>query len=161
MKKLKVPVVEVYATMNVRLSSISSVTSISQYRMAKSIFGNAFSDTSFTRADMKQAWLKCDMDQSFALHYNSIMIGFVLIQTDPRCHYISYIAIDNEWKGNGLGTTLMKHVMEKALSEGKSLEVVPLLETIQWYKNLGFKQLRNHLYVFHRHGTRRQLKGIH
>lgn len=160
MKKLKRPLLEVHSTMDVHLSTIR-LTSISDYRMAKSIFGNAFSDTFFTRADMKQAWLKCNMDHSFALYSNDIMVGFVLIQMDPRCHYISYIAIDTEWTGRGLGTALMKHVMEKALSEGKSLEVVPLLETIQWYKSLGFKQLRNHLYVFHRHGTRRQLKGIH
>jgi ribosomal protein S18 acetylase RimI-like enzyme len=138
-------------------------TNIHEYRMAKSIFANAFTHTSFTRADMIRAWVNCDRTQSLAFYSSRSkeMIGFILIQTcDPGKSYIKYLAIGEKWRGYGLGTIVMKRIMRFYQSKGISLEVIPLLPVLSWYQSLGFKMSHKYTYYFHRYGTRSQTKAL-
>lgn len=140
-------------------------THIDEYRTSKSIFANAFTNTSFTRTDMIQAWSNCDPRYSSALYdtATNTMVGFVLIHPSierANTLYISYIALDEKWRGSGYGTAIMKSLMRFYQGMRMDIEVVPLISTLEWYKSLGFKKADKHLYVFHRHGTRSQTKFL-
>jgi ribosomal protein S18 acetylase RimI-like enzyme len=134
-----------------------------EYRTIKSIFANAFTHTSFTRADIIRAWSNCDPRHSSALYdtATNTMMGFILIRpTNPDTLYISFMAIDEKWRGGGHGTAIMKSLMQFYQDKKLNLEVVPVISTLKWYKSLGFKRANKHLYVFHHHGTREQAKHL-
>ena len=138
-------------------------TDIHEYRMAKSIFANAFTHTSFTRADIIRAWANCDRTQSLAFYStrSKEMIGFILIQaSDSGKSYITYLAIGEKWRGYGLGTIVMKRIMRIYQNKGITLEVIPLLPVVSWYQSLGFKMSHKYTYYFHRYGTRSQTKFL-
>lgn len=138
-------------------------TNIHEYRMAKSIFANAFTHTSFTRANIIRAWANCDRTQSLAFYStrSQEMIGFILINASySGKSYITYMAIGEKWRGYGLGTIVMKRIMRIYQTKGISLEVIPLMPVLSWYQSLGFKMSHKYTYYFHRYGTRSQTKAL-
>lgn len=136
---------------------------IHEYRMAKSIFANAFTNTSFTRENIIRAWANCDRTQSLAFYStrSKEMIGFILINaSNSGKSYITYLAIGEKWRGYGLGTIVMKRIMRIYQNKGITLEVIPLLPVVSWYQSLGFKMSHKYTYYFHRYGTRSQTKFL-
>lgn len=90
------------------------------------------------------------------------MVGFMLASYHKRSGasmYIDYFAILPEYRGNGIGSTIILNLLRKIYSDGGSLHLRPDSKALaEWYERMGFYRSVRKYYVFHSYGTRNQLK---
>ena len=127
------------------------------YRDAKNLFKRTFK---IPYADFIVSWNERSTPDSFSIFYENRFIGFVIAsyhRSSGSNMYIDYIALDPEYRGNGIGSTLLRMLVEKCYRENRSVHLYPERKDIlSWYARHGFNQTINGHYVFHSYSTRKQ-----
>ena len=91
------------------------------------------------------------------------IIGFILASYHAKNHenmYIDYIAFEPAARGKGLGTKLLRDILQTKFQQRSSVHLSPANDAlVDWYVKHGFNKSTERYYVFHSYGTRNQVKG--
>ena len=132
----------------------------SHYECVKGVFKAAFDQEKYPEDDLKVSWDYRSHENSFGFLLKGKLFGFVLAsfhKKNGKNMYIDYIALAPEFRGNGLGSSLMTLLIKKCYKEGGSLHLFPERQSLHaWYERYGFYKTTKNYLTFHSYGTRRQ-----
>jgi ribosomal protein S18 acetylase RimI-like enzyme len=156
-KKLNfiVPVVK-SPTMELRIRQLTNAN----FAAVKVLFRKAFAEEIYPYEDLDQSWIERSKPDSFGFFYQGNLIGFVIASYHVRNKsnmYIDYLALDPEFRGNGIGSFLLKLLIGKCYKKNGSMHLYPEREELlSWYTRHGFCETSKNYFVFHSYGTRKQ-----
>ena len=108
----------------------------------KRIYGEAFDMTVNNLDDLQVSWDTRSRENSYGIFTQDTLSGFVLGSFHKKSGanlYIDYIAVDVESRGQGLGTQLIHHLIDKCSREHRGMHLFPdSFELAAWYKTFGF-----------------------
>ena len=127
------------------------------YRSVRSIYRNTFDREKFSLNDINTSWHYRSKPDSIGLFDGATLIGFLIASYHARNGtnmYIDYIALDEAYRGKGLGSTLLNMV----LIPGRSVHLCPERpELHDWYRRQGFRETYDGYFNRHYYGTRSNL----
>jgi ribosomal protein S18 acetylase RimI-like enzyme len=134
------------------------------YATVKIIFRNAFHEGPYPDEALETSWIERSHPDSFGFFCKQggeeKMIGFVIASYHSHNGsnlYIDYLALNPEFRGNGVGSALLRRLVEKCYRKGGSIHLYPEREELHdWYKRNGFYESSRNYYVFHSYSTRKQ-----
>ena len=142
--------------MNIHIRQLTS----SHYENVKDIFKKAFNTEKYPEEDLDTSWIERSHPDSFGFFHRGRLIGFVIASYHSRNGsnmYIDYLALDPEFRGNGIGSILLRRLVERRYNIRGSVHLYPERdELLSWYKRHGFNETNKNYYVFHSYGTRKQ-----
>ena len=143
-------------TINIHIRQLSG----SHYEKVKDIFQKAFDKNKYPEEDLETSWIERSHPDSFGFFVNERIIGFVIASYHSRNGsnmYIDYLALLPEFRGSGIGSILLRRLIERRYAVRGSLHLYPERdELLGWYKRHGFNETNKNYYVFHSYGTRKQ-----
>ena len=100
------------------------------------------------------AWRYRDKEASFGLWDRDALLGATIV----RGTCLEYIFLDSACRGGGLGTTLLKAVLERI----PAIHLTPVNDprVIRWYESLGFRRVSHNsaddqpIYLHHAYNLR-------
>ena len=112
--------------------------------------------------DLNISWNSRSKEDSYGIwlgHDNQDkMIGFVVASfhtSSASSMYIDFFAIDEAYRGNGLGTQLLQDFLGSFLAKTGSIHLYPRNPTVaKWYEKNGFRESTKGYYVCHTYETR-------
>jgi ribosomal protein S18 acetylase RimI-like enzyme len=145
--------------MEVRIRPLTAAN----YAVVKILFRKAFNEETYPYEDLETSWIERSHPDSFGFFSQQDgdkMIGFVIGSYHSQNGsnlYIDYLALDPEFRGNGIGSVLLRRLVEKCYRKGGSIHLYPEREELHnWYKRNGFYESSKNYYVFHSYSTRKQ-----
>jgi len=129
------------------------------YRSVKGIFRNTFDRDHFTINDLNICWKDRSKPNSIGLFLNNNLIAFVIssfhTENGPNNMYIDYIAVDNKYRGLGIGTFILEGMVDRARRNRSSIHLYPERPALfDWYERIGFSETYGRYYNFHSYETR-------
>jgi len=110
------------------------------------------------REDLDISWDYRSKADSYGIWDGAQMAGFVLASFNRRSGssmYIEYFALEEAYRGNGLGTQLLQDYLKEFLTEKGSIHLYPMDENLtRWYVRNGFTESNKGYYVIHTYETR-------
>jgi ribosomal protein S18 acetylase RimI-like enzyme len=112
--------------------------------------------------DFERSWDNRDKSASLALINKRRLVGFVIASkhiTTRHNLYIDYIALNDECKGQGIGSKILRSYVVTAYKNKGSVHLWPAKdELVPWYTRQGFSPSYDGYYNFHSYETRQQQK---
>ena len=129
------------------------------YRAVKAIYRDTFDRTEFQIKDLNASWYYRCQEESYGFFLpNNILIGFIICSYHVKNKdnlYVDYIAFDKQYRGKGLGTAILKDMLQSFKAVGRSVHLYPERpELWPWYGRLGFQMTHNGFMNFHSYETR-------
>ena len=125
----------------------------------KVLFRKAFSEK-YPDEDLEISWIERSTPDSFGFFHEGNLVGFVIASfhvQNKSSMYIDYLALDPEFRGNGVGSALLKRLLERCYKNNGSIHLYPERpELLNWYTRHGFRETNKNYYVFHSYNTRNQ-----
>ena len=122
----------------------------------REIYASSFPDLPLE--DLEISWEYRSKEHSTGFWYKSKLIGFAIASYHTRSGgslYIDYFAIHNDYRGNGIGSEIIKGFLSTI--EG-SVHLFPINESlVQWYERNGFTESNKGYYVYHTYPTRTRI----
>lgn len=126
----------------------------------KILFRKAFDEETYTEEDLEISWIERSIPNSFGFFHDQRIIGFAITsfhRKNGSNMYIDYLALDPEFRGNGVGSVLLKKLLERCYMNNGSVHLYPERpELLNWYTRHGFCKTNKNYYVFHSYNTRKQ-----
>jgi GNAT superfamily N-acetyltransferase len=142
-------------TMEVRIRQLSNAN----FADVKVLFRKAF-DEKYPEEDLDISWIARSIPNSFGFFNDGRLIGFAIAsfhRKNGSSMYIDYLALDPEFRGNGVGSVLLKKLLERCYRNNGSVHLYPERpELLGWYTRHGFCETSKNYYVFHSYNTRKQ-----
>jgi len=108
--------------------------------------------------DLDISWDGRSRPDSYGIWDGNTLAGFLLASFHTRSGgsmYIDYFALDEAYRGNGLGTQLVEEFLSSLVETYGSIHLFPRNESVaKWYMRNGFRESANGYYVCHRYQTR-------
>jgi len=143
------------AAMEVHIRQLNN----SHFEDVKVLFRKSF-DERYSDEDLEISWIERSNPDSFGFFYEGNLVGFVIASfhlQNKWSMYIDYLALDPKFRGSGVGSFLLKKLLEKCYKNNGSIHLYPERpELLSWYSRHGFHQTNKNYYVFHSYNTRRQ-----
>ena len=132
------------------------------YRAVKSIYRDTFDRNEFHISHLNTSWFNRCHEESYGFILNGVLIGFIItsyhVQNKGNL-YVDYIAFDKEYRGQGLGTAILKDMLKSFKEVGRSVHLYPERpELWAWYERLGFQKTYDGYMNFHSYETRSKTK---
>ena len=112
------------------------------YRSIKQIYRGAFDLTEHPIYDLLDSWNIRSKENSYGIFNSDGIIGFAICSFNKKYGsnmYLDYIAIDENFRGQGYGSVLLKHLIDVCYREHRSLHLFPdSFQVAAWYKTFGF-----------------------
>lgn len=112
--------------------------------------------------DFSTSWNGRDESSVAILDENNKFIGFIISSYHRKNGdnlYIDYIALNDDNKGKGIGSKILKQYISNAFAKKSSVHLWPDSDDIlPWYTRHGFSPTNDGYYNFHSYETRRQDK---
>lgn len=109
--------------------------------------------------DLDISWDYRSPYDSYGFWDGDVLAGFVLASfhtSSGGSMYIDYFAIDEAYRGNGLGTQLVQEFLSSLVEKNGSIHLFPRNETVaKWYMRNGFRESTKGYYVCHSYQTRK------
>jgi ribosomal protein S18 acetylase RimI-like enzyme len=85
--------------------------------------------------------MQCPEAKYWVIYYKGSPAGRLTLDREPHKIHIVDIALVSEFRGNGVGTALMRSIQREASESGKSvsLHVERFNPALRWYERMGFK----------------------
>lgn len=113
--------------------------------------------------DLDISWEYRSHPDSYGIWDGQKLAGFVIASFHTRSGgsmYIDFFALDEAYRGNGLGTQLVQEFLSGLVEKNGSIHLFPRNEAVaQWYVRNGFRESNNGYYVSHGYPTRRNAKS--
>jgi len=108
--------------------------------------------------DLDISWEYRSHTDSYGFWDGNVLAGFVLASfhtSSGGSMYIDYFALDESYRGNGLGTQLVQEFLSRLVEKNGSIHLFPRNETVaKWYMRNGFRESTKGYYVCHSYNTR-------
>jgi len=108
--------------------------------------------------DLDISWDYRSRPDSYGIWDGDKLAGFVLASFHTRSGgsmYIDFFALDESYRGNGLGTQLVQEFLSSLVKQNGSIHLFPRNEAVaKWYMRNGFRESTNGYYVCHGYQTR-------
>ena len=112
--------------------------------------------------DLDISWEYRSHPDSYGIWDGQKLAGFVIASFHTRSGgsmYIDFFALDEAYRGNGLGTQLVQEFLNGLVEKNGSIHLFPRNETVaKWYMRNGFRESNNGYYVCHGYPTRSSRK---
>lgn len=134
-----------------RVSSMPTVRELTSedYKSANDIYHSAFE----VSEPLSKLWRKRNRRLSRGVYSKEgDLLGFSIAVGQ----YICYIAVHETFQGTGVGTVLLKNLLQTCLKDRISITLKPLDDVVLWYCRHGFYDTLQNNLVFHSYNTRRQ-----
>lgn len=132
------------------------------YRAVKGIFRDTFDRTIFDIKHINTSWYNRSKEESYGFMLNGVLIGFIITSYHVKNKdnlYIDYIAFDQQYRGKGLGTAVLKDMLNGFKEVNRSVHLYPERQELwPWYERLGFQKSFNGYMNFHSYETRSKVK---
>jgi len=133
------------------------------YRAVKGIFRNTFDRIIFQISNLNRSWYTRSHEESYGFFLpNGTLIGFIITSYHIKNKdnlYVDYIAFDEQYRGKGLGTAILKDMLNGFKEVNRSVHLYPERpELWDWYSRLGFQKTHNGYMNFHSYETRSKTK---
>ena len=132
------------------------------YRAVKGIFRDTFDRTIFDITHINTSWYNRSKEESYGFMLNGVLIGFIITSYHVKNKdnlYIDYIAFDQQYRGKGLGTAVLKDMLNGFKEVNRSVHLYPERQELwPWYERLGFQKSFNGYMNFHSYETRSKVK---
>jgi ribosomal protein S18 acetylase RimI-like enzyme len=132
------------------------------YRAVKGIFRDTFDRTIFDIHHINTSWRNRSKEESYGFMLNGVLIGFIITSYHVKNKdnlYVDYIAFDQQYRGRGLGTSVLTDMLNGFKELGRSVHLYPERQELwPWYERLGFQKTFNGYMNFHSYETRSKTK---
>jgi ribosomal protein S18 acetylase RimI-like enzyme len=113
--------------------------------------------------DLDISWEYRSQPDSYGIWDDGKLAGFVLASFHTRSGssmYIDFFALDEAYRGNGIGTQLVQDFLCDLLKKNGSIHLFPRNEIVaKWYMRNGFRESTKGYYVCHSYQTRSKPKA--
>ena len=133
------------------------------YRAVKSIYRDTFDRNEFHISHLNTSWFNRCQEESYGFFLpNKTLIGFIItsyhVQNKGNL-YVDYIAFDKAYRGQGLGTAILKDMLNEFKKLNRSVHLYPERPDLwSWYERLGFQMTHDGFMNFHSYETRSKMK---
>jgi len=130
------------------------------YRRVKALFKETFNPKLFTINSLNTSWHYRSKEESYAFldPLSKKFIGFIITSYHTKNKdnlYVDYIALDFSYRGQGIGTDIIKGFLKEMKMHRRSIHLYPeRKELYGWYERLGFYKTHGGYYNFHSYETR-------
>jgi len=128
------------------------------YRDVKAIFRDTFDRTIFKISSLNISWHNRSKEESYGFFLEGLLIGFIITSyhvKNKQNLYVDYIAFDRQYRGKGIGTAILKEMLQEFKQLGRSVHLYPEREDLwPWYERLGFQKTYDGYMNFHSYATR-------
>ena len=116
--------------MNFRIRPLTCL----DYKEIQEIFTSLFTESEDKK--FTTAWRNRTKGLSMGIYKNKDLVGFALVQGSQ----LAYIGIHPSYQAFGLGSKLLRNVLEQAFEKGQNIYLTPVnnQRVIQWYMKHGF-----------------------
>jgi ribosomal protein S18 acetylase RimI-like enzyme len=108
--------------------------------------------------DLDISWENRSRPDSYGFWDGQTLAGFVIASFHTRSGgsmYIDFFALDESYRGNGLGTQMVQEFLGGLVEKNGSIHLFPRNDTVaKWYARNGFRESTNGYYVCHSYATR-------
>lgn len=131
----------------------------SHYRAVKAIYRDTFNRTEFHISHLNTSWYYRCQEESYGFFLpTGTLIGFIITSYHVKNKdnlYVDYIAFDQQYRGKGLGTAVLKDMLKSFKEVNRSVHLYPERpELWPWYGRLGFQMSHDGFMNFHSYETR-------
>ena len=120
------------------------------------IYEDCFDVEKYPLKDFEEVWDK-RMEETCGYFINSKLVAFALIIEKKKIKYLCFFGVTSALRGKGIGTKMLKHILEKV----PSIYLWPISDRLtQWYEAHGFHHSSSGYYNFHKYGTRLNLNSL-
>lgn len=120
------------------------------------IYENTFDTQKFPLIEFKEVWDK-RVEETCGYFMDSKLVAFALITEKRNIKYLYFFATAPTLRGQGIGTRMLKHILEKV----PSIYLWPISTRVtKWYEAHGFHHSSSGYYNFHKYGTRLHLNSL-
>ena len=134
---------------------IRPLTQEDYYEVCK-IYEESFDTEEYPLKDFKEVWDQ-RVHETCGYFIDSKLVAFALIIEKKNVNYLCFLAASPEMRGKGIGTKMLKHILEKV----PSIYLWPISTRLtKWYEAHGFNHSSSGYYNFHKYGTRLHINSL-
>jgi ribosomal protein S18 acetylase RimI-like enzyme len=120
------------------------------------IYEECFDVEKYPLKDFENVWHK-RVEETCGYFIDSKLVAFAIVIEKQEIKYLYFFGVTSELRGKGIGTKVLKHILEKV----SSIYLWPISTRLtQWYEAHGFHHSSSGYYNFHKYGTRLNLNSL-
>ena len=120
------------------------------------IYQDSFNIEDYPLKDFREVWDK-RVEETCGYFIDDKLVAFAIIIERQNIKYLYFFACSPELRGKGIGTKMLKHILEKV----PSIYLWPISNRItKWYEAHGFHHSSSGYYNYHKYGTRLNLNSF-
>lgn len=120
------------------------------------IYEESFNVEDFSLKDFEEIWNNRVKD-TCGYFLDSKLVAFAIIVERKKIKYLYFFGVTPELRGKGIGSKMLKHILEKV----PSIYLWPISNRLtQWYEAHGFHHSSSGYYNYHKYGTRLNVNSL-
>ena len=125
-------------------------------RAVRAIFVKTFPEIPLE--DLNISWNSRSKADSYGIWLGHSLAGFIIASfhtSSASSMYVDFFALDEAYRGNGLGTKLLQDFLGHLVTKTGSIHLYPRNPSVaKWYAQNGFRESTKGYYVCHTYKTR-------
>lgn len=114
------------------------------------IYEECFDIEKYPLKDFEEVWDR-RVKETCGYFIDSKLVAFAIVIERQKIKYLYFFGVKCELRGKGIGTKMLKHILEKV----SSIYLWPISTRLtQWYEAHGFHHSSSGYYNYHKYGTR-------
>lgn len=120
------------------------------------IYEDSFDVEQYPLEDFEEVW-NSRVKETCGYFIDSKLVAFAIIVERKKIKYLHFFGVTPELRGKGIGTKILKHILEKV----PSIYLWPISSRLtKWYESHGFNHSCSGYYNYHKYGTRLNLNSL-
>ena len=120
------------------------------------IYEECFDIEKYPLKDFVNVWHK-RVEETCGYFIDSKLVAFAIVIEKQEIKYLYFFGVTSELRGKGIGTKMLKHILERV----SSIYLWPITTRLtQWYEAHGFHHSSSGYYNYHKYGTRLNLNSL-
>jgi GNAT superfamily N-acetyltransferase len=120
------------------------------------IFKDCFDLEEFPYTQFKEIW-DSRVKETCGYFLNCKLVAFAIVIEKRKIKYLYFFGVTPELQMNGIGTKILKHILEKV----PSIYLWPISDRLKrWYERHGFYRTSSGYYNYHKYRTRKNLNSL-
>ena len=135
------------------------------YESVKDIFYDSFKGSEYADKNCEESWRDRSVPDSLGIFSEGVLLGFAIVSFQKRNgpnRYLDYLAVHSAFRGQDLGSKLLKHILQICRNLRQSIHLYPVdNDRIKaWYRSHGFYDTASGYMNQHFYETRSKCKNI-
>ena len=130
------------------------------YKSIRDIYHDAFDCHALPVKDLGTSWRNRSASDSYGIFsHEGDLLGFAIVSFHKKNgtnRYLDYLAVHSSFRGQDLGSQLLKYILQLCYDEKNSIHLYPInSERIKaWYRSHGFRETAGGYMNLHFYDTR-------